>query len=128
MRWPLALSAQILRRGHETASEIRLPDSIDHDARRSGIFFVHDPFRQRQSIQGRILRQGIQNRRNTRRYGIARFHEIAALENMRFARLLAWLQDERGRSNGPILHQLLDLAVGSTSFSSAARKAANNCR
>ena len=47
IRWAVALASEIVRRGHDAAPEMSLPDAVHHHARGQRIVARRDPLRQR---------------------------------------------------------------------------------
>src|SRR5215470_12421874 len=93
VRWGLALQAEILRRRNQSGAEIGLPDAVDHRARGRRRIAINQPFSERQPIRRGAGGKRMQESGNARRDDFVRPEEIAALEQMRRARVLALTQD-----------------------------------
>src|SRR5262245_37955043 len=81
MRRLLAARTEIFRRRDQPRADILLPDAVDDHARRQRIVFVHDPFRQTQTVWRRVFREGMKRGWGSRRDDVGWPLPIAAPEN-----------------------------------------------
>src|SRR5262245_19749868 len=116
VRWGLALQAEILRRRNQSGAEILLPDAVDHRARGRRRIAINQPFSERQPIRRGAGGKWMQKRGNARRDNYVGPEEIAALEQMRLARVFAFTQNQLQRAFGMLAPQLGDLLVGLGEF------------
>src|SRR5262245_40097080 len=116
MRWGLALKAEIFRRRNEAGAEIGLPDSVDHRARGRRRIAINKPFSERQPIRRGAGGKWMQESGNARRDDFVGPEEIAALEQMRLARVFAFTQEQLRRAFGMPAPQIGDLLVGLGEF------------
>ena len=103
MRWAFALRAEILAGGDQPGAEIRLPNAVDESAGRRGRAAVGQPAGEGQPVARRVSGKLMQHAGTPGPTLSAGLEEIAAVEQVRFARHVALLREPVAMSRADVL-------------------------